>query len=379
MEPTKSNSEPTVPFMDLKAQYQSIKKEIDFAIHTVLDNADFIGGKKKFEFEAEFAAACRTKHCIGMANGTDAIFIGLMAAGIGTGDEVIVPANSFIATSEAVTVTGAKPVFVDVDEKTYLIDLQKTEDLLKTKSKKVGGKISAIIAVHLYGQLCDMKGLLNLCEKYDVLLFEDSAQAHLAEINGKRAGSFGIAATFSFYPGKNLGAYGDAGALVTNDDRVAETARRLANHGRVGKYDHSQEGFNSRLDTIQAAILSVKLKHLENWTAHRIAAARRYDELLAGHKHLILPNTPASAMSHVYHLYVVQVENRNELQERLSKAGIQTIVHYPIALPNLKAYEKFKHSRNDFPVSSKLESKIISLPLFPEITVDQQKWVAKHL
>jgi dTDP-4-amino-4,6-dideoxygalactose transaminase len=368
-----------IPFMDLPRQYKSIKAEVDMAIKNVIDNAEFIGGEAKTNFEKNFSRLCGVKHCIGVGNGTDAIFIALKAMGIGPGDEVLVPVNSFIATSEAVTAIGAKPVFIDVEPKSYLIDLNAVEKNLSTCAKSEGGKVRAIIPVHLYGRICPMPQIMELAKKYKILVLEDSAQAHLAEIAGKKAGAHGHMATFSFYPGKNLGAFGDAGAIVTNDDVYADKAKKLANHGRVSKYDHEMEGFNSRLDGLQAAVLNVKMRHLPSWTETRRKLARRYNELLSYVENKIdLPYIP-EGKEHVFHLYVIRVKNREALQKALEAKGVQTIVHYPIALHNLKAYAHFNHKPEDFPVANRYQNEILSLPLFPEMTEVEQKHVAQAL
>lgn len=383
-----------IPFMDLHRQYLTIKGEMDRAIQGVIDRSEYIGGSEKNLFEKNFANACGVRNCIGVANGTDAITISLKAMGIGAGDEVIVPANSFIASSEAVSMTGAKPVFVDIDPSSYLLSLEKLEDLLSRRAHNRGGKVRAIIPVHLYGRICPMSSILELAKKYDLKVLEDSAQAHLAEwvdgATGKvgRAGSFGHMATFSFYPGKNLGAFGDAGAIMTNDDRLAELARKLANHGRVSKYDHDMEGYNSRLDGMQAAVLNVKLPHLARWSESRRQLARKYNQLLSDLEAKIdLPYVP-EGKEHVWHLYVVRLkenkttkagELREKIQSKLNDLGVQTVVHYPIALPNLKAYAHLGHKPSDFPISSDYESKIFSLPLFPEMTSAEQEYVSQCL
>lgn len=365
--------------MDLHRQYLTIKPEIDSAILNIINNSEFIGGESKNKFEASFAAACGVKHSIGVGNGTDAIYIALKAMGIGAGDEVIVPTQTFIATSEAVSVAGAKPIFIDSDPNTHLLDIRLLESLLEKRAHTRGGKVRAIIPVHLYGRICPMIEIMELAKKYGLLVLEDSAQAHLAEIDGKKAGSFGHMATFSFYPGKNLGAYGDAGAIVTNDTQFAEKARKLANHGRVKKYDHDVEGFNSRLDGIQAAVLNVKLPHLEKWTESRRRLAGNYNQLLRSlDQHIILPILPEKK-EHVFHLYVIRTSNREYVQAELSARGVQTIIHYPIALHNLAAYSYMGHSPEDFPVANKFQNEILSLPLFPEMTLVEQEYVASSM
>lgn len=368
-----------IPFMDLHRQYQNLKIEIDRAMQDVIATSEFVGGRAKNEFEKNFAQACGVKHCIGVGNGTDAIYIALKAMGIGAGDEVAVPAMTFIATAEAVSIAGARPVFVDSDAQNFLMDLDKLEALLEQRAHTRGGKIRALIAVHLYGCISPMTKILKLAQKYEVLVIEDSAQAHLAEWEGHKAGSFGVMSTFSFYPGKNLGAFGDAGAIVTNDDRLAERVRQLSNHGRVSKYDHAVEGFNSRLDGLQAAILNVKLPHLEKWSERRRNLARRYNEILSPLEGKIkLPHIP-EGREHVFHLYVIQTPNRERVRDDLEKQGVQTVVHYPIALHNLQAYAHFGHKPTDFAVANQLQKLILSLPLFPEMTYAEQDYVAQTL
>ncbi len=368
-----------IPFMDLHRQYIGLKSDIDSAIQSVIDSSEFVGGRVKTEFEENFARACGAKHCIGVANGTDAITLCLKAMGIGAGDEVVVPTATFIATSEAVSASGARPVFCDSNRHTYLMDFEKLEEILAKRAHSRGGKVKAVVPVHLYGRLCPMPQLMALAQKYEVQVIEDSAQAHLAELGGKKAGTFGAMATFSFYPGKNLGAYGDAGAIVTDNDHLAAQARLIANHGRVSKYDHIIEGFNSRLDSMQAAILNVKLPHLESWSEARRRHAKRYNEILGFLENKIqLPQIPAGR-EHVFHLYVIRVPHREKVQAELTKQGVQTIVHYPIALHNLKAYAHLGHKPSDFPVANEFQNQILSLPLFPEMSTAQQDYVATSL
>lgn len=365
-----------VPFADLKLQYAALKGEIDAAIHAVLDSSEFIGGKALKEFEPAFAAAHQAKHCIGVANGTDAILIALKCLGIGPGDTVATAANSFIATSEAITLAGGRTLFVDCGND-YNLDASALARALD-RSKQAGRPVRAVIPVHLYGRTCDMTAIGAVAKAHDCFVLEDSAQAHLAEHDHRPVGTFGSAASFSFYPGKNLGAYGDAGALITNDDALAERMRMFANHGRKDKYDHVFEGTNSRLDNLQAAVLGVKLRHLRSWTNARIQAAARYRERLAGVPGLDLPPA-ASGFEHVYHLYVVRVANREAVRTRLKDAGIDTGVHYPSALPNLPAYAYLGQDKSDFPNATAFESTILSLPMFPEISEAQIDWVASNL
>jgi dTDP-4-amino-4,6-dideoxygalactose transaminase len=358
-----------IPLVDLAAQYKSIKDQVDRAMADVIATTAFIGGRYVDAFEKAFADFCSAKHCVSVANGTDAIFITLKMLGIGSGDEVITAANSFIATSEAISQTGAKVVFVDVNPKTYNIDVSKIE-------AKISGKTKAIVPVHLYGQPADMDPILALAKKYGLKVLEDSAQAHGARYKDRSVGTMGDAATFSFYPGKNLGAYGDGGAIVTNSDEFALKAKMFANHGRVEKYDHAMEGVNSRLDGLQAAILEVKLRHLSVWNAQRRKNANLYNECLkdAG---VILP-VEIKDVEPVYHLYVVRVDSgaRQRLQDHLKQKGISTGIHYPIALPNLKAYSYLNHSEADFSEATKASREILSLPMYPELQKQQIEYIA---
>ena len=298
----------SIPFVDLKAQYQSLKSEIDKAIQNVISDCEFIGGKYVKKFESEFANYCKVKYCIGVGNGTDALFISLKALGIGKEDEVITAANSFIATSEAISATGAKVVFVDCHPDYYTIDVSKIEEKITDKTK-------AIIPVHLYGQPADMYPIIEIANKYNLKVIEDAAQAHGALYKNRKAGSFGDLACFSFYPGKNMGAYGDAGCIVTNNEELSIKCRMLSNHGRVEKYNHEFEGYNSRLDGLQAAILSVKLKYLDEWNEKRRSVAQKYNELLR--ESILITPKELSGIECVYHLYVIRTEQRNELQEFL--------------------------------------------------------------
>jgi dTDP-4-amino-4,6-dideoxygalactose transaminase len=361
-----------IQFVDLKAQYESIKTEIDEAISDVISKTAFIGGSFVVSFEKAFAAFCEVKNCVGVGNGTDAIYIALRALGIGPGDEVITVANSFIATSEAITMTGAKVVFVDINPQTYNIDVTKIEG-------KVTSKTKAIVPVHLYGQPADMDPILTVAKKHNLKIVEDAAQAHGAEYKGRRIGSIGDMACFSFYPGKNLGAYGDGGAIVTNSDDLAEKVRMIANHGRLDKYDHKMEGVNSRLDGLQAAILGVKLRHLADWTDGRRKNAYLYNHYLKDCG--VVTPVEVPDVKAVYHLYVVRVGNgkREKLQEHLKAHGIATGIHYPIALPNLKAYAYLNHGETAFPEATKASKEIMSLPMFPELKEPEIEYVANKI
>jgi dTDP-4-amino-4,6-dideoxygalactose transaminase len=361
-----------VAFVDLQAQYASIKSEIDKVISDVITQTAFIGGAHLQSFEAAFAQFCNVQHCVGVGNGTDAIFIALKALGIGHGDEVITVANSFIATSEAITTTGARVVFVDIDPKTYNIDTKQIESKITAKTK-------AIIPVHLYGQPVDMDSILVIARAHKLKVIEDAAQAHGATYKGRRVGSLGDVACFSFYPGKNLGAYGDAGAIVTNNPELAKKAKMLANHGRIDKYDHEIEGVNSRMDGLQAAILGVKLKYLKEWTEKRRKNARLYKELLKDTS--VVTPIEIDNVEAVYHLYVVREATgiREKLQAYLKSKGISTGIHYPIALPNLKAYAYLNHTEEDFPNATRASREILSLPMFPELQDSQIKYICEKV
>lgn len=359
-----------VPFVDLRAQYLSIKQSIDDAIFKVIDETAFIGGEYVRNFERDFAALLGARHCIGVANGTDAIYITLKMLGIGPGDEVITTAASWISTSETITQAGATPVFVDIHPETFTINPALIESKITERTK-------AIIPVHLYGQAAHVGEIKQLCEKHGLYLIEDCAQSHLSEENEKIVGTFGIASTYSFYPGKNLGAYGDAGAVVTNDDSLAEKVRMYANHGALKKHEHKIEGVNSRLDSLQAAILSVKLPHLKEWTAKRIKNADLY---LIGLKNTdVIAPVVRKDTKHSFHLFVVRSNNREALKRHLETNGIQTAVHYPTALPNLPAYKYLKHLPHDFPVATKYQSQILSLPMYPELTEEQINYVCEMI
>jgi dTDP-4-amino-4,6-dideoxygalactose transaminase len=356
-----------IKFLDLKAQYQSIKPEIDQAIQNVIEESAFIGGKYVQQFEKKFSDYVDAKYCVGVANGTDALEIAIEALNMPAGSEVIVPANSFIASSEAVTRQGHKVIFADADPGSYIISI---EDL----KKRITAKTKAIMAVHLYGHPCDMDALFDLANEHGLYIIEDCAQAHGAEYKTKKVGSIGHIATFSFYPGKNLGAYGDGGAITTNDEVLAQKCRMIANHGRIAKYDHEFEGRNSRLDGLQAAILSVKLKYLPEWTERRIEIAELYSESLKNVKEIVLP-TKQEWAKQVYHLFVIRTDRRDELKDYLTENGIQTGVHYPVALPKLSAYGYANQAQEPM-FSNQSDSFLLSLPIGEHLTVrDAQKVV----
>jgi dTDP-4-amino-4,6-dideoxygalactose transaminase len=356
-----------IPFVDLHAQYLAHQDEFDAAFRDVIRKTAFIGGEFVREFEREYAAAYGVRHCISVANGTDAIYIVLRMLGIGPGDEVITTAASWISTSETIGQAGARPVFVDVDEY-YNIDVAQVRAALTPRTR-------AIIPVHLYGQAAQVEVLENLAGEHGLHLIEDCAQAHFAERLGRRVGTVGIAGTFSFYPGKNLGAYGDAGAIVTDDDALAERCRMYANHGALVKHQHRMEGINSRLDGLQAALLTRKLRHLADWTRARQDVARQYDRLLAGIPQVVLPRVREGS-THVYHLYVIQAADRDALKAHLAAQGIETAIHYPTALPLLPAYAHLGMQAADIPRASANQDAILSLPIFPEMTPAMVAYVA---
>ena len=360
-----------IPFVDLKAQYKSIKSEINTAIQKVISETAFIKGEYVDEFESRYANAYCVKHCIGVANGTDAIYIVLKMLGIGHRDEVITVANSWISTSEAISQTGAKPVFVDIEPDYFTIDPDKIEEKITPKTK-------AVLPVHLYGQSARMDKIKTICEKHDLFLVEDCAQAHFAEFNGTKIGLFGNAGAFSFYPGKNLGAYGDAGAIITNDDNLAIKVRMYANHGALKKHHHEFEGINSRLDGIQAAILTVKLSYIEEWNKRRLRNANLYNELLAEIPQVVCPSIRHN-FSHVFHLYVIRTDNRDRLREYLSNKGIETAIHYPTILPLLPAYKYLEHIPEQFPIASQYQDSILSLPMFAELRPNQIKYIVEQI
>lgn len=347
-----------IPFVDLSAQYLSIKEEIDREILSVLESTKYIKGSHVEKFEKEFAEYAGAKHCIGVGNGTDAIFLALRALGIGPGDEVITVPNTFIATTEAISLAGGKIVWSDIDYETYLMDASKVESLITEKTK-------AILPVHLYGNVAELEPLRKIADKHNLCLVSDAAQAHGAKYNGRDVNYYSDISTYSFYPGKNLGAYGDAGAVVTDDDTLAKRIRMLADHGRSDKYVHQFEGINSRLDTIQAAILSVKLKYLDTWIDKRRKVATEYNRLLA-HNELIRVPFVHDWIRHVYHLYVVQVveRDRDQLLECAKSAGISMGVHYPVPLHKQPAYE---NGYTSFPEIERIATRLLSLPLYPEI------------
>jgi dTDP-4-amino-4,6-dideoxygalactose transaminase len=357
----------TVPFADLQLQYQTIKGGVDGAIASVIRDNAFIRGPYVDAFEREFADAVDIRHCVSCANGTDALYLAMAALKVQPGDEVITTAHSWISTSAMITHAGATVVFADTDESTFTIDPSAIENAITPRT--VG-----IIPVHLYGQPADMDAIMTVARKHDLWVIEDCAQAHLARYKGRQVGTFGNAATYSFYPGKNLGAMGDAGAVVTNDSALAEHMTMLARHGGMIKHQHAIEGINSRLDGMQAAILSAKLPHLPQWTRARQDAAKLYDAGLNQVEDVVVPEVAADR-THVYHLYTIRHPRRDALAAHLAANGVQTAINYPVALPFLPAYGRLGHRPEQFPNAHRAQSQILSLPMFAEITADQQRTV----
>lgn len=358
---------PSVPFVDLRLQHRRIAGQVQAAIADVMDRAAFVLGPEVAAFEEQFAQFCGARHCVGVGNGTDALELALRGAGVGTGDEVIVPANTFVATAEAVRRAGATLVLADCTED-FLVDPASV-------AEKVTPRTKAVIPVHLYGQIAQVKAIQDAVGA-SVLLFEDAAQAQGASQGDSRAGSLGVAAGTSFYPGKNLGAYGDAGAVVTDSDEIAERVRMLRNHGGIRKYEHSLVGTNSRLDGVQAAVLSIKLRELDAWNAERAEAATRYEELLADIDAVVCPAV-VPGNQHVWHLYVVRVPRRDKVLATLAEAGIGVGIHYPAPVHLLPAFADLGLGVQSFPVAERLAGEILSLPMFPGITAQQQERVAE--
>jgi len=355
-----------IPFVDLDAQYKSIKKEVLQTIEEVLDSKQFVMGKYEELFSKEFSAVHGSKYSVGCSNGTSAITVALRSLNIKSGDEIITPVNSFFATPEAIYEVGAKPVFIDCDPDTYSIKISDIEKLITSKTK-------AIIPVHLYGNPSPMNEIKALCDKYDLHLIEDCAQAHLASIDGKAVGTFGEFGTFSFYPGKNLGAYGDAGAVITQDEKLLRLSTMHINHGRTEKYEHEFCAGNFRMDGIQAAILSVKTKYINEWTDKRISIAKKYDEILKSKGFKALDVKPNSKCA--YHLYPIEVSNRDEVLAHLQKNNIGSGVHYPIPLHMQPALKELGYKLGDFPNAENAATRMLSLPIYPEITDEQIQYV----
>ena len=371
-----------VPFLDLKAQYAAIKDEIHAAIAEVMESTAFAGGPFVAGFEQEFAGFCGCKHAIGVGNGTDALWLSLLALGVGPGDEVITVPNTFIATAAAITYCGAKPVFVDVDPKTYNMDPNKLEDCLKKRpspnASRLTPRLKAIIPVHLFGQTADMDPILDIAGAHGLHVVEDACQAHGAEYKGRKAGTMGDTGCFSFYPGKNLGAYGEAGAVVTNDDAVAEKIRMFRDHGQAKKYHHNVIGWNARMDGIQGAVLNVKLKYLTGWNESRREHAREYTRLLSPAVDVIGPREADDA-KHVFHIYAVRTGQRDRLMTALAEQGISCGIHYPVPIHLQDAYNGLGLVRGSFPVAEKCAEEFLSLPMFPELTNGQIAYVVDKL
>jgi dTDP-4-amino-4,6-dideoxygalactose transaminase len=350
-----------IPFVDLKAQYRTIKDEIDRAVSDVLESTAFVGGEKLERFEKNFAAYTGSKHAVGASSGTSALHLALHVLGIGRGDEVITATNTFIATTEAISQTGAAPVLVDVEDATLTLDPNKVEAAVTPRTK-------AIIPVHLYGQCADMEAIRAIARRHSLKIIVDACQAHGAKLGGKREDILGDVTCYSFYPGKNLGAYGDGGAVVTDDYDLAEKMRSVGNHGRLDRYTHSAEGFNYRLDALQAAILDVKLRHLDEWNEKRRSRARLYDAAFANGP--VHPVKEAQGRYHVYHLYVVRTPQRDRLLEGLAKRGISAGIHYPVPLHLQIAYKHMGLGVGTYPAAERAAGEIASLPMYPELTDD---------
>jgi dTDP-4-amino-4,6-dideoxygalactose transaminase len=358
-----------IPFVDLRAQQAEVHQAVMEDLERVFRDTGFVGGPEVVAFEEEYARYTGVSHCVGVANGTDAVEIALRAAGIGPGCEVILPANTFIATAEAVVRAGATPVLVDADEATLLIDPDQV-------ARAVTPRTRAVVAVHLFGQIAPVEQIAGVLDGADVVLIEDAAQSQGATRGGVRSGALGLVAATSFYPGKNLGAGGDAGAVTTNDEELAARARLLSNHGSEHKYVHETMGFNSRMDAVQAVVLRHKLRHLDAWNLMRQSAARRYSELLAGCEDLVLP-VPMKGNEHVWHLYPIRVPNRDEVMSALQKNGIGAGIHYPVPIHLTPAYQELGLAGGNYPVTEAAALQMVSLPMFPHITASQQEAVAE--
>ena len=360
-----------VPFLNLRAAHDALRGEIAAAIHEVIDSSAFAGGPFVTRFEQEFAAYCGAKHVIGLGNGTEALWVVLLAKGVGPGDEVITVPSTFMATAEAISFCGATPVFVDIDEKTYTMDPALLERAITPRTK-------AIIPVHLFGQVADLDPILEIANRHGLFVLEDACQAHGAEYKGRRAGSIGLAGAYSFYPGKNLGAMGEAGAVATDDTQLKEQIEMFRDHGQRKKYHHAVVGWNARMDGIQGAVLSIKLRHLDKATAARRSHAALYQSLMAGEEQLRLPSEAKDRL-HVYHLYAVRAPHRDAVIEALAKRGIHCGIHYPIPVHLQEAYRSLRLGKGSFPVAERCAEEFISLPMFPELTRDQIETVAREL
>ncbi len=355
--------------MDLKKQYLSIKDEIDSAIKNVIDNSAFIMGVELREFEKEWAAACNTKFAVGCSNGTASLHLALLAAGIKPGDEVITVPHTFIATTEAITAIGAKVKFVDIDEETFNINPELIEQAITEKTK-------AILPIHVYGRMAPMEEIKKIADKHNLKIIEDAAQAHLAEYKGKKPGYYGDLATYSFFPAKNLGCFGDSGAVTTNNEEYAKKISLLVNHGRIDKYNSVIEGFNYRMDNIQAAVLRVKLKHLEKWTNRKIEIAKKYDKLL---KDIVIIPKIEPDYKHVFYVYTIRAKKRDKLQEFLLENNIASQIYYPIPLHLQPAYKYLKYKKGDFPVTEKIADEILSIPVHEMLTDKEVEYIAEKI
>jgi dTDP-4-amino-4,6-dideoxygalactose transaminase len=384
-----------IPFLDLIALHRDLEEELLSTLRDTLRVAGFVGGPKVEEFEREFGKFCGASHCVGVASGTDAVRFALTAAGVKPGDIVVTVPHTFIATTEAISQAGARPDFVDIDERTYCMDPRKLEEYLEHQCsldpktgmlihQKLQAPVTAVVPVHIYGQTADMDPILALARKYNLIVVEDACQAHGAEYFSKaanawkKAGTMGHAAAFSFYPGKNLGACGEAGAITTNNEAMANTMRILRDHGQAQKYYHQMEGYNGRLDALQAGFLTIKLRHLAQWNRNRQEVANRYDQAFAAVDGVVAPFGPDSARS-VYHLYVIRVQQREALQKHLAKSGIGTGIHYPVPLHLQEAYRHLQYPEGSFPVCEQVASEILSLPMYPQLRPDQSRRVVNEI
>ncbi len=360
-----------VQFIDFRKQYEAIKDEIDVGLKKVFEKGDFILGKEAQDFEEEFAQYCEAQYAVGVNSGTDALYLALAALDVKVGDEVILPAFTFIATALCISYAGAKPVFVDIEPETYNLDPKKLKKAITKKTK-------AIIPVHIYGQAADMNEILAIAKENKLKVVEDAAQAHGAKYEGRKIGSLGEVACFSFYPTKGLGAFGDAGMIVTKDKSIYEKAKMLRDYGRIGRYEHKVKGYNSRLDTIQAVILSAKLKYLDEWNAMRDEKAAYYCQLLKSSDGVKTPTIKPNR-THVFQTFAIRIKNRNKICEALNQRGIGTLIHYPIPLHLQEAYKELGHKRGDFPISELIADEILSLPMFPHISKKQIEFVCDQL